>query len=189
MKAPLKISLLIVCFAAITNAQFRVKAGLTYDKLSFKNISQFDIYSAGLNYMLGMEYNFSAGNIIGFETGVNYFRLKNEGSNGNADLFRSYIAVPLIFSYKPKSLLSPGIGLMVSSKVANNKIFEPIKTIDASAIGKLSIRPIEHIAVEIGYYFGFFPITKINYTDSNGNPIGELKPTNKFYFVRMCIDI
>jgi hypothetical protein len=171
------------------NGQFRVKAGLTYSNLSFKS-EQFNPHGFAMNYILGLEYNFSAGNLFGVETGLNHYRLKNDDNGtSNSELFRSYISVPLIVSYLPKNLISPGIGILASSVVANDKIYEPIKKVDVSGLVKLTVRPFEHIAFDLGYNLGFIPFARIEITDSNGNVTVTENLNNKFFYLRIGIDL
>lgn len=180
--------ILLISVVCLSTGQFRVKAGMTYSDLRLDQDFFPNDYNFGLNYMVGVEYNIGLTNLIGLETGLDYYRLHNNGENLE-DIQRSYMAIPLIVSFKPNSLISPGLGFLASTNASGEPKSIFFKRYDVSAIAKIAVKPFQHIALEIGYNLGFVPFSELIFTNEFGDEIGKANLHNKFYFLRVSIDL
>ena len=180
---------LIISMVHISLSQFRVKVGMTLSDLRLKE----NFYPKDLGFdrsvTLGLEYTFKISNLIGFETGLHLYSLENSGEY-ILDADRTYVGLPLVISFKPYSLISPGLGIMASMRAkgdSSDYLFK--KTYDVSALAKITVKPFQHTAFDIGYSLGIVPFADLNYWDNKGRVLASEMLKNKFYFLRVSIDI
>jgi hypothetical protein len=183
----------IYCFAALLfifpynlQAQFGVKLGIIQSNISYDAVANTDILKSAVRpQIIGVAYRLAPKNIIGVELGLQYVGIKEKSSDIILpDISLNYIAVPIAISLQPKSLVSPAIGLQFSA-LAGSKFKETFdqKTMDVSGFVSLSINPLDHFGLEVGYNHGLVPFMDIEFTNNQGQTYIDGDFKNRYLYL------
>jgi hypothetical protein len=181
--------LFLISNAAV--AQFKIKAGVVKSDVALKDITVSNLYTSKVDPLFGgLYYEFTPLDLIGIETGLQYTGIVEDAAGTNIDIENHYLSLPLSISYKPKSLISPGIGVMVSSLI-NSSVADIIdqKKLDASGFAKITINPIKLLGIELGYNHGLVPFLKWSNTNAGGLSINNGSVQNRFYYLALALKI
>lgn len=176
-------------FAVCINAQLSFKIGIIRSTLasSQPNLLKFDPKITP-NFG-GIYYRIKAGNTIGLETGLQYQAYTDAFDDYNTK--RHYISIPVTLSYKPTSLISPGIGVQMSQTLATNSpsIVIQNKNFDLMLLGKININPFKSFGVEVGYNLGLIPITTYTAISPSGAVFYDVKLSNRYMYLALKYNI
>jgi hypothetical protein len=184
---------LLMVLSMNTFGQLALKFGVVKSNFSISNDNS-KLYESSINPLFGgFTYQIKPLGIVGVETGLLYTGLvqkTNGGSLGLPEIKNHYLIIPVTVNFFPKSFISPGIGLHLSSLLNSSvkEIFNT-KTFDAAAVAKLNINLLSKLGVELGYNFGIVPFTSIEITDVNGVVIKNNDFRNRFLYLAAKIGI
>jgi hypothetical protein len=187
-----KIVFIAIIFMSMNlSAQFTIKAGLLKSKIIVKDITVSNINKSNIDPLFGgLYYQFTPLDLLGIEAGLQYTGIIEDADGINIDIKNHYLSLPLSVSLRPKSFISPGVGIMLSSLVDSNvpDILEQ-KTLDASGFVKITLNPINKIGIELGYNHGFVPFLNWENTNAGGVSINNSSVQNRFYYLALALRI
>jgi hypothetical protein len=185
----------LMIFSMRSHSQLALKFGVVKSNFSIGDLKSSDLYDSSINPLFGgITYQIKPLGIVGIETGLLYTGLvqksKANGLLGLPEIKNHYLIIPVSVNLLPKSFISPGVGLHLSSLV--NSSFKEVyntKAFDAAALVKLNINLISKLGVELGYNFGFIPFSSLEITDVNGVVIKNNEFRNRFLYLAAKIGI
>ncbi len=179
----------LILLPLLSNAQISGKIGIVQSQLyssnpilDYKNGNGLSPNFVGLYYDILKVANF------GFQTGLQYEGLAQNGYAESKKIH--YLSIPFTVSFRPKKLISPGIGLVYSRFIGDNYVYSFVTTKnDLALMGKVNINILKTLGLELGYNFGVTPFASYIFTDQVGNSAGNLSGTKRFSYLALKLNL
>lgn len=182
-----------IIFSSLTmiKSQTSLKVGSTIASLSTDDNFLFS-KSPAANLFVGLHYQLFFNNLIGLEPGLTYYKLSTKIKSGNTafKLTRSYIGVPILVKFFPKSMFSFGGGLQAGFLASDNfeDNFEN-NNFDVSGQLQVTFTPIKQVGIELGYNYGLTPYVEFKPINFNNLQFQEGDARNKYFYATFLLNL
>lgn len=187
---------LLMAITTACSAQFTVKLGCVRSNFytgKFKDYFKYQYNSNITPFFGGIYYTAKTTKDISIETGLQYLGLQETYSYYKTEkLKRHYLALPLALNYQLNRLISTGIGAQAAYNIYSGRsylLFYDEKNFEASLFGKVNIKLLSSIGVEVGYNIGLLPFANDQVTTGALIPLGVAPLKNQYMYIALTHQI